>query len=59
MDVRERIGKLVQAQWKLEAASDLIRAAIQDQSGDVLCGEIDSIIISLNVAIDELHTELG
>jgi hypothetical protein len=59
MDVRERISKLVQAQWKLEAAKDLISAAIQGDSGDELCEEIDSLIISLNVDIDELHTELG
>ena len=58
MDVRERIGKLVQAQWKLEHAGDLIREAISDQIGDTLCKEIDSLVIVLNVAIDELHAEL-
>jgi quinolinate synthase len=55
MDNRERISKLVQAQWKLEHAKELILSVKQDGSADHLVREIDSawqeldaLILSLN-----------
>jgi hypothetical protein len=45
---------LMQAQWNLESAMDLIRSAIQGDSGDDLCNEISGLITELNVDILEL-----